>query len=257
MRPSFSYCLSVPGASPALSAASRMVKYIRCYPFTACAIKYMGLLSPRQPRNYLKAGAFMAARHTARVGNYSSVRFTVAPSLTWIFGAPKKGSFDSERGLVEYVLRFINGDESPVEPDATKASAHPLLQPEALATARQDWRAALRRYVSTFHTNRAAAFHLVPAHLRVFRPTMKWEGAHLDLWVPIDSPDTFRAYFVSMLEDDSRPFGRALCRCRYKGDGTVPRCAREFLEQKPPTGRPQRLYCSREHMLKAHAARER
>jgi hypothetical protein len=37
-----------------------------------------------------------------------------------------------------------------------------------------------------------------------------------------------------------------LCRCQ------LPSCGAFFFEKRPPTGRPQRRYCSRTHMLRAH-----
>jgi hypothetical protein len=198
----------------------------------------------------------MAKKRKARVSDHSNIRFMGARSLAYAFGEPGKSAFDSERELIAYVLKFINGDESPAEPDPAQASAQPMLQAEALASMRQDWRAFLRRFVSTFRSSRSAALRLVPEHLLTLHNISimpKWEpaGAHLDFWVPINSPDALRALFVLMLADDSRPFGGALCRCRLDG------CGRFFLEQKPATGRPQRLYCSRKHMLAAHAARER
>jgi len=199
----------------------------------------------------------MAARRKASPSAQSSVRFVVDPSLQWVFGRPAKGAFDSERGLVEYVLTFVNGDESAVEPDPAQASAHPLRQAEALARMRQDRREELRRFTRTFLSNRAAALRLVPEHLLVWHGiTARFEAAsaHFVFWVPVNSPDALRAFFVSMLADESRPFGRALCQCNLKGSDP---CNRAFLEQKPATGRPQRLYCSRKHMLAAHAARER
>src|SRR6185312_10113190 len=87
----------------------------------------------------------------------SSIRFVMRSSLQWIFGAPFKGEFDSERGLVDYALRFINSEESPVEPDPDKASTEPLLQPAVLASMRQDLRATMRKFVAGFKSNRAAA----------------------------------------------------------------------------------------------------
>lgn len=198
----------------------------------------------------------MAARQKSGVGSHGSIRFVGDPSLDFVFGARTKGAFDSERGLLEYTLRFVNSEESPVEPDAAQVAARPLLQPDVLAGVRKDYRASLRQFVSKFRSNRSAALRLVPEHLLVLRNivmTPRWEatGAHLEFWLLVESPDALRTVFLLMIADDSRPFGRALCQCRLK------ECRRFFLEQKPATGRPQRLYCSREHMLAAHAARER
>jgi hypothetical protein len=56
-------------------------------------------------------------------------------------------------------------------------------------------------------------------------------------------------YGFALILDDSRPYGRALCRCRLES------CRRFFFEVKPETGRPQRLYCLQDHMLEAQALR--
>jgi hypothetical protein len=48
------------------------------------------------------------------------------------------------------------------------------------------------------------------------------------------------------LDDNERPFGKKLCQCELKS------CGLFFFEVKPPTGRPQRRYCLKEHMLEAH-----
>jgi len=193
----------------------------------------------------------MAAKRKATETGRSSMRFKVAPSLAWIFGAPHAGAFDSERGLVQYVLRFINGAESAVEPDPARVASQSLLRKDALARMREDYRAELRRFVSVFRSDRARALGSIPKHLLVLDAKLQWQGAHLDLWVPVDTPDKLRALFVSLLADDARGFGDALCRCRLKD------CERFFLEQKRATGRPMRLYCKRTHMLAAHATRER
>jgi|HubBroStandDraft_1064217.scaffolds.fasta_scaffold68729_1 hypothetical protein len=190
------------------------------------------------------------------------VRFRVDPSLIWVFGAPARGAFDSERGLVEYVLRFVNGEESAVEPTAAQAAGHPLRQPDVLYRMRDELRAELHSLVSALYTDRKAAVRsmMQTAH-RLALPSLsampRLEGAalHLDYWAALNSPGDLRAFFLLLLADDGRAFGRALCQCqlyRKVAEG----CARFFLE-RGTAGRPQRRYCSRKHMLAAHAARER
>ena len=51
---------------------------------------------------------------------------------------------------------------------------------------------------------------------------------------------------LALLLDESRGFREKLCQCQWK------LCGFFFFEVKPATGRPQRKYCSAEHMLKAH-----
>ena len=50
------------------------------------------------------------------------------------------------------------------------------------------------------------------------------------------------------LLDANRPFGRELCRCHLE------ECGNFFFVIRPKTGRPQKLYCKREHMTMAHQA---
>jgi hypothetical protein len=192
----------------------------------------------------------------------ATVRFRVNPSLPWIFGAGGRGAFDSERGLVEYVLRFVNDQESPAAPTADQAAEHPLRQPEALARLRDDFRAELQGLVSALHKDRKAAVKsmLLTAHRLALpslaaMPRLEGTALHLDYWAALDTPDDLRAFFLLLLADDGRPFGQALCQCQlYR---KVPSgCSRFFLERST-AGRPMRLYCNRKHMLAAHAARER
>jgi hypothetical protein len=49
-----------------------------------------------------------------------------------------------------------------------------------------------------------------------------------------------------LLLDPERGFMQELCHCQ------LPACGAFFFEKRPPTGRPQRKYCSRAHMLRAH-----
>jgi hypothetical protein len=57
------------------------------------------------------------------------------------------------------------------------------------------------------------------------------------------------AYALLLLLDESRPYGRDLCRCQLEG------CGNFFLVVRPPKGRPQRLYCpDTDHAEKAHDA---
>jgi hypothetical protein len=49
-----------------------------------------------------------------------------------------------------------------------------------------------------------------------------------------------------LLADPERPHSEKLFQCQLKSCGTL------FFEKRPHTGRPQRKYCSRPHMLQAH-----
>jgi hypothetical protein len=205
----------------------------------------------------------MATKRKATASSlWTGSRFIAHPSLAWIFGAFPPHAFDSERGVVQYLVTFINGEESAVDPDPEQIKDQSLLERpwvgdrEVLQRTRAEWRTALRRFVAESRSKKAATLKAVPMHLMTLTNISvmpRWEGSHLrrDLWVPVDSPDALRGIFWSLLMDESSGIGAALCQCRLKS------CKRFFLEQRPSTGRPQRLYCSRDHMLEAHAARQR
>lgn len=64
-------------------------------------------------------------------------------------------------------------------------------------------------------------------------------------------PDGLEAaigYALLLLLDPTRPYGSDLCRCK------LAECGSFFLAIKPPTGRPRRDYCCKEHL---EAAREK
>lgn len=196
----------------------------------------------------------MAARRK-QASEAGIVRFLVVPRVRWVFGSVAQGAVDS-RALIEGALRFANGEDVPIDPTPGQVLHEPLLQGDNLQKTRESWRTALRQFLGTFRTKPAAAIRSLPEYslaIHGISGIARFEDgrAHFEITVPVNSPEEFRTLLALTLADDAQPFGRALCRCRLKS------CGRFFLEQKPRTGRPQRLYCSREHMLAAHAARER
>jgi hypothetical protein len=72
-------------------------------------------------------------------------------------------------------------------------------------------------------------------------------GATLKGHIFITEPESFDIFVSILLLDEERGFGTDLCRCTLQG------CEKFFLVYKPPIGRPQSRYCTREHMLEAHA----
>ncbi len=66
-------------------------------------------------------------------------------------------------------------------------------------------------------------------------------------YYPADLEAAF-GYALLLLLDRTRPYGNALCRCKFF------QCRRFFLEVKKSTGRPRRDYCIREHFDAARAA---
>jgi hypothetical protein len=204
-------------------------------------------------------------------------------SVELLYGAPKRGAFDSERGFLEYVLQFANGDTNRAEmrryvdlnkeviehPAGSVANvAYALLAAatgkrpdaatlaEADATAVTHLRTQLREVLSCVMVDRARITEvfllaaddplkevwLLPIRIRV--PG----GVSLQYHAVINNPASFTTFALILLLDvaPGRNFARDLCRCRLKG------CDRFFLARKPKTGRPQRLYCTRKHMLEAH-----
>lgn len=117
------------------------------------------------------------------------------------------------------------------------------------------WRAEMREFLGKFVTQR---FDITKEFVEETEESLEkvWvlpalrrvgKGVRLVNHISITGPDSLRGFTSMLLLDESRPFGKDLCQCRLDG------CGRFFLAQKPRTGRPQRLYCTREHMLEMHA----
>lgn len=157
-----------------------------------------------------------------------------------ILGVPHAEDLTGERGLIEHVLRFANGDETRAEHDRHEAA-------EAMRT-------RLRELLGALLDNKPAARRALVA--RAGQPLREVWGLpvlqrepHLHLstrWVAT-SAEALEAFVSLLLLDEERPYGRLLRRCQLEG------CGRFFLMQKPKSGVPRYRYCTREHMLEAHA----
>lgn len=117
------------------------------------------------------------------------------------------------------------------------------------------WRAQMREFLAKFVMQR---FDITKEFVKETEESLEkvWvlpalrrvgKGVRLVNHISITGPESLRGFSSMLLLDESRPYGKDLCQCKLDG------CGRFFLVQKPPTGRPQRLYCTREHMLEVHA----
>jgi hypothetical protein len=82
---------------------------------------------------------------------------------------------------------------------------------------------------------------------RVVRPTET--GVSIRYYDRFFTPYLLANRGILLLLDPERGFGEKLCQCRLSA------CGDFFLEVRPPRGRPQRRYCSAEHMELGHKER--
>jgi hypothetical protein len=194
------------------------------------------------------------------------IPFVVAYDVGTVYGQGHR--LDDERALVQYALDFANGDTDRSEIKRLILSGKAKLQPKDadLTPAQQieldhqmvevAARAKRREFLSLLLHDREKAADL--SFDRLGRQLMRfWSLPKLQrvpgfgirrtpLEIMLDL-QAFEAHVDSLLLDGSQSYGRDLCQCRLSS------CARFFLAQKQATGRPQRLYCSRKHMLESHA----
>jgi predicted metalloprotease len=175
----------------------------------------------------------------------------------------------SERGIVEALIEFANrgtfrswfslqhGTQwNPMIRDADSDS--PIMKDlrDVFDAERADLRHSLSAIVSNSvdkeraleWARRASSLSLVPQFTfqngQLHVAYRHHEGARYD-----SPPSCQFAYALLLLLDTKRPYGDALCKCRLE------KCGKFFWVVRPRTGRPQRLYCSHEHMQLAHEAR--
>jgi hypothetical protein len=82
---------------------------------------------------------------------------------------------------------------------------------------------------------------------RVVRPTEA--GVSVSYYDRFFTPYLLANRGILLLLDPERGFGEKLCQCQLST------CGDFFLEIRPPRGRPQRKYCSAEHMQLGHKER--
>jgi hypothetical protein len=171
----------------------------------------------------------------------------------------------SEQGVVEAVIEFANlGNfrswmslrqgtrwELDASPDSPMA--------KDLRTHFSEERAVLRASLTAIVMNQVGADRIAlwsqRASCLILTPHFSYQDGRLRVehrhqaGQLFDSPPNCQfSYALLLLLDVERPYGRDLCQCR------LPSCGDFFFAKRPATGRPQRLYCAHEHLLRAHAA---
>lgn len=240
-----------------------------------------------QPASPDKVKWFMAAVHQQQVRRWlehfaenatESAAFSVGRGVELLYGTPADGAFESDRGLVEYLLAFANGDADRSELQryiaddrvlrnaagwannpayrllAMESGKRPARSPKALRLVDEEIvaqrRVTLGELLAAVRSDRARAskrFQAAAANMlkQVWSvPRVRGSDGALQHLVVIENSASLHAYATLLLIG---PMGSDLCQCTHEG------CTRYFLVKRPETGRPQRLYCTREHMLEAHA----
>jgi len=159
--------------------------------------------------------------------------------LVGILGYSEKMFPESERGIIEYALACANGETVMPSPGQDAEALRARLR-GIFWSVLTDRKAAVRTLLAESRTSLERLW-LLP----ILRATPG--GVRLENRMVFLDEASLCFYIEVLLLDDARAFGKDLCRCRRPG------CERLFLAQKPATGRPQRRYCTREHMLEAHA----
>ena len=246
------------------------------------------MVTPRKLKNtVLRDDAARQVRRWLEDQRKSSGRpnamFTVSGTVELLYGKPKATEFDSERGLIGYVLRFANSatDRSEAHhyldfPETIANAAGHASNPMHIVLAKQAgrlpsqsieaWRAqdlmletqrrqTLSTFLSTVLDDPDKAVDLfLPEGIEVpwgvwMLPTLQRDrhSATLKGHIFIDNVIAFEMFIIILILDEARGIGRDLRKCNLPG------CERFFLVYKPPTGRPQSRYCTKKHMHEAHA----
>lgn len=205
-------------------------------------------------------------RHRAQTQAEKGQQFSLMPAAVDELGGAD-ASFETERELVEHALAFANFDTDVsqyikrINKVFARLGKDPGADPAQLsAEARQE----VRRFFELSLRSRKELRGTEP-HGEIVG-TIPWESFLQGVWViPVvigdESTESVRLlnhtvfedgvtllnYVQVLFADDSRPYARDLCECKLAS------CKRLFLAKKPAVGRPQRVYCKRDHMLEAHA----
>jgi hypothetical protein len=222
----------------------------------------------RRVRGWLESFADNAA---------DSAAFAVGPGVELLYGRPADGAFESDRGLVQYALTFANGDAdrsamqaylnaggkkvmneagwalnpayvvltSEVGQRRIQSSAALKTLEASVVAQRRAWLQELLALVRDGDPKAASVYQADAREYlkRMWTVTRVRASSSLQPLLIIEDTPSLRTYVTLLLLG---PLGKDLRQCRLDG------CARYFLVKKPPTGRPQELYCCRDHMLAAH-----
>lgn len=193
----------------------------------------------------------------------TGVPISVAGAIGMVYGIGEgRGKDDPHRWLIEYALDIANGDtdRSAFKESirSGKAKLDGVLTPEntidwteqAFQRRKEQWRAFLAdvvedRAATAKHFRQRSEKNLQKVWMLPSIVHTK-NGIKVQPHYLIFGLDGFDTFVRMLLLDET--FSGELCQCRLES------CRRFFLVKKPETGRPQRFYCRREHMLEMHAA---
>jgi hypothetical protein len=195
--------------------------------------------------------------------------FALGGLTEYIYGTANADDVANDRGLVEYWLRFANGEEDvstrdmslrlqrempgrhlQADPEfkARLARDNAKLAPEEVDARRTQSRRHLANICRRHKSGQRIKFQDAGSEYFLrdvwALPTLKQEPLHLAPFWVITSADALDAFVGVLLLDEKRSFGRGLRHCALEG------CHRFFL-QPIQAGRPQQ-YCNEEHSKKAH-----
>jgi hypothetical protein len=157
--------------------------------------------------------------------------------------------------FVNALLAFLNGAEIALMRSPLSSEDRRALKAERLATPANADRARLTRLIQALLDQSADAFYellpLCAAALQALKltPTVEWYARGVRLVVTKELVDETAVlnYATALLLDDTKPYGKALSRCKLASCGSF------YLARKHPAGGPaNRNYCSARHRSQAH-----
>jgi hypothetical protein len=176
--------------------------------------------------------------------------FSVDPQIEATFGKAPASAFDSERGVIEYALDFVNAETTDLpDSDLRVMTDFDRLFGDAAAVP-EHWRGWFKRFLTQLRADRSRAQRWVTKQLpdiwalpRCARTTDG--GIELRFHILLRTPAAFMRFVVLLLADESRGFG--LCQCK------LARCSKFFLKKTPKggLGAPQHVYCDEKHKKEA------
>jgi hypothetical protein len=116
---------------------------------------------------------------------------------------------------------------------------------ERFAAERAELQGDLTRIIDVGTFPAADSVRLERNALRLLKvPSERGDGDH---YVP-ENPTAMLAHVVQVIRNPRKQYAMDLCRCEFCGDFFL------ASDKSPKTGKPRTKFCSKDHMLKAHAA---
>jgi hypothetical protein len=149
---------------------------------------------------------------------------------------------------LEVLLRILRSFPKSGREPGSPAEAVPQTVADLRANYRSDTKALLSAALKKPEAAAAVLVDRGTEHVVHLRPLLRKVPGGLSLTSYYQFATELDLVKVGqiLLIDRERGFLAKLCQCQLE------ECGDFFFEVKPATGRPQRLYCSREHMLRAH-----